>query len=508
MPVVIKFLLDASGRSAWLAKKFLQEAEALTRINHPGVVRVIDRDQSEDGKPFFVMEFVRGRPLRDVMGAEGMDLGRAAMLIRQIGQALGAAHREGVFHRDLKPENIMLQTLGEGEEQIKLIDFGIAKVKDSEAGAATEVAVVAGSLNYMAPEQLAGEEVSAATDVYAFGIIAYEMITGRRPFNADAPSYVAAINRLSTMQRNETIENPSQLRPGLSPQAETILLRSLAFDPARRPQAARAFGEELARALTGSSGQAVATSPIGVKQTAVAHGAHTRSEEIPSEKSNKRIALIVACAMAIIAAAVVGWQIFSKSTPATPTAPAAAPVAEPERALTYSITVQKDPKRYPQAKPFQLPGEVVFSPGDRVRFTFGSPQPGHLYIINEGPAGDLNVLFPSETANGGSSLVSAAQQIQIPERGDGFVFDAEEGTEKLWLVWSVNALAELEAVRRWATSEHRGEIKDGAEAQRLRDLFSRLSTSAPEIEKDEEKKITTVKVRGETLVKLIKLEHH
>src|SRR5437868_10033996 len=133
MLVVIKFLLDDSSQSAWLAKKFMQEAEALTRINHPGVVRVIDRDRAEDGKPFFVMEFIPGRPLREAMIPDGMDFEYAAHLLRQIGQALHAAHQQGVFHRDLKPENILLHALNEGEEQIKLIDFGIAKVRDSQA---------------------------------------------------------------------------------------------------------------------------------------------------------------------------------------------------------------------------------------------------------------------------------------------------------------------------------------------------------------------------------------
>jgi len=126
MPVVIKFLLEDAGRNRWLIGKFSQEAEALTRINHPGVVRVIDRDLSDDGRPFLVMEFIKGRPLRDVMGRGPMNLAYAAHIARQAGSALHAAHQQGVFHRDLKPENIMLEQLSGGDEQVKLIDFGIA----------------------------------------------------------------------------------------------------------------------------------------------------------------------------------------------------------------------------------------------------------------------------------------------------------------------------------------------------------------------------------------------
>lgn len=252
MPVVIKFLLEDSDQNSWLQKKFFQEAEALSRLNHPGIVRVIDRDQAEDGKPFFVMEFVNGEALRSVMRAEGMDFEHAAHLLRQIGQALDAAHREGICHRDLKPENIMVQVLSNGDEQIKLIDFGIAKLKNSQTGATTEVPIVAGSLNYIAPEQLLSQSVSAATDIYALGIIAYEMVTGRRPFQPDAPNTVAALQQLIGMQQNEDVIPPGRLRPSLAEPAQQLILKALAFDAARRPQDARVFAEALAAALTGA----------------------------------------------------------------------------------------------------------------------------------------------------------------------------------------------------------------------------------------------------------------
>jgi serine/threonine-protein kinase len=505
MPVVIKFLLDNSGQSAWLAKKFLQEAEALSRINHPGVVRVIDKDLSDDGRPFFVMEFISGKSLRETMTATGMDLEHAATLIRQTGQALGAAHREGVFHRDLKPENIMLQTLGDGEEQIKLIDFGIAKVKDSQAGGTTEVAVVAGSLNYMAPEQLSGQTVSASTDIYAFGIIAYEMITGRRPFNADAANYLVAMQQLSTLQQTESVISPRQLRPSLPDAAQQILLRSLSYDPAKRPQDARAFGEELARALIDASPGA-GTGAISMKSTVIAEARKTQAEPGVTARTGKLWIALIALILAV--AAIPAVMFWPSSPPVSSTAPTTPPAAASERAIAYSVTVQKDPKLYPDKKPFQLPGEVVFSAGDRVRFTFTSQQSGFLYIINEGPAGDLNSLFPSETANNSSAEIKVAQQIQIPERGDGFIFDAEEGTEKLWLVWSANAVAELEAVKRWANPKDRGEIKDAMQITALRQFLAKHSASAPETIKDEDKKLTALKSQGEVLVKLIKLEHH
>src|SRR4051812_523595 len=120
--------------------------EALTRIDHPCVIGVLDTGKTLDGQPFIVMPYVDGVTLRSVIKPEGMELERAANIIKQVGHALGAAHDKGIIHRDLKPENIMLQTLREGTEQVKVIDFGIAKVKDSQMAASTGAMGTAGTI--------------------------------------------------------------------------------------------------------------------------------------------------------------------------------------------------------------------------------------------------------------------------------------------------------------------------------------------------------------------------
>lgn len=136
-PVVVKILLEDSAKDEWIKKKFRHEIEALARIDHPGIVAVLDAGETPDGKPYFVMQFVKGVSLRSVMRPNGMELGRVANIIKQIGQALTAAHDAGIYHRDLKPENIMLQELGESEQLAKIIDFGIARVEDSKLGIST-----------------------------------------------------------------------------------------------------------------------------------------------------------------------------------------------------------------------------------------------------------------------------------------------------------------------------------------------------------------------------------
>jgi serine/threonine protein kinase len=254
-PVAVKLLREDRYKSKdqktdeWLKRKFLQEAEALSRVRHPGVVMVLDKGELGDGRPFFVMEWVEGRSLRDAMKPYGMDFEQAALVVQQMGQALTAVHNQQVFHRDLKPENVMLQNLGDGEEQAKLIDFGIAKVKDSELGPETSTAMVVGTLPYLAPEQIQGQTTTAATDTYALGVIAYEMLTGRWPFNPTSNDPHVAIQQISSLQQAGQFLKAGDLRSDLPEAAENAIVRALSFDPAARHARTKDFGEDLAQAL-------------------------------------------------------------------------------------------------------------------------------------------------------------------------------------------------------------------------------------------------------------------
>ncbi len=245
--VVIKVLLEKQSEdSAWFTKKFRQEREALSRIDHPGIVGVLDAGEMPDGKPFLVMQYVDGLTLRDVMKNQQVPLSRIAQIVRGIGQALTAAHERGVFHRDLKPENVMLQDLGDGEEQVKIIDFGIATVMESQAAAGSEATRVAGSGSYMAPEQLLGQPISAS-DIYSLGIITYEMVTGRRPFKPDSPA------QLYVLQQAGVKAKPREFHSGLTQKAEDCILKALSFDAKQRHARAREFGEQFARAVAGGT---------------------------------------------------------------------------------------------------------------------------------------------------------------------------------------------------------------------------------------------------------------
>jgi eukaryotic-like serine/threonine-protein kinase len=562
MPVVIKFLLDAAEQNKWLTGKFSQEAEALTRINHPGVVRVIDRDNAEDGRPFFVMEFIKGRSLRESINQGPMDLAYVAQFARQAGSALHAAHQQGVFHRDLKPENVMLEQLSGGDEQVKLIDFGIAKVINPQAGNETEVAIVAGSRQYIAPEQLLSQTASPATDIYALAIIVYEMVTGQLPFNPQGATHFLVMQELMRLQRSESFVKPRALRPDLPEAAQILLLNALSFDAARRPQNARIFTEDLAQALLGkisadearatvvvpppdqskapgppnteiypvenTAAQARTTAPNVVAQTSAPKSPPGRIAPVSAGRdtlakpSGRKFPVIPILIIAIIAATAViavktlwpsVWPGSTAEVMQSPTPRTAAPnPAAPKQELTFAYWVTVQLKRLQNKKPSRLPGEIYFTPGDILHFYFTSPQTGYLYIINEGPpptgqASSFNYLFPTTTTNEGSARISAGgNPLRIPDHNDGFVVDdKEQGVEKLWLIWSASEVADLEPLKHWASDKDAGEIKDAADIKKLRDFLAKHSATMPQVDKGEEQ--TIVKMTGDILVKLIELRH-
>src|SRR5690349_3940499 len=233
-PVVVKLLQDGSSPDPYFQKKFQQEIEAMARIDHPGVVGVLDTGESPEKQPFLVMQFVEGDTLRSLINKGGMEFRQAARILRQVGQALSAAHDKGVFHRDLKPENIMVQHLGEDEIQVKLIDFGIASVRDSQVlgGGQLQASKVVGTLAYMAPEQVMGQ-ATGSSDIYALGVIAFEMLTGQRP---------------EITPQGLTVK-PRQIRSEIPEAAESAILKAVSYQPDQRQARPRDFGEEVARAL-------------------------------------------------------------------------------------------------------------------------------------------------------------------------------------------------------------------------------------------------------------------
>lgn len=543
-PVVVKVLLEEALQNEWIVGKFRQEIEALSRIDHPGIVGVFDAGELPDGKPYLVMEYVDGATLRSLLAPEGVSFERAGGLLKQIGRALAAAHDKGIFHRDLKPENIMIRDLGHGDEQVKVIDFGIAKVRDSALAPTTVTTNIAGTISYMAPEQLSARPVSAATDSFALGLIAYEMLTGRRPFNPETSF------QLLELQRAGVRVKPGDLRPGLPEGTEEVILKALSFEPKDRYQRVRELGDALAYALTGevsthelrqkNSAEILPTQLSGPETLPTELSIETVPQESPTpgEPSVKTIAgrfepattddlihpkapaavpvannrtwLKVVIGLVVVAALVGGGFALIRNResifPGGRKTDDRGKVAE--RSLQYFLTVQKLHNGKPYDQPFQTSGQEIFENGWKFRMNISSPQEGYLYLLNEGPAAGgvttYNVLFPEAEINSGSPHVTAAQKLQTA----WMRFDEHQGTEKFWVVWAAASVKELDDVTGTVNEQDQGEISNPDQAKAVRDFLAKHSASQPEVAKDSQKKLTTVKGKGEVLVSFVELEHH
>ena len=234
--VAIKVLREVYSTDAKFVARFQQEAKAASALQHPNIVQVYDYGQT-DGNYYIVMELIEGTDLRRYLRGRGvLDVDRSVIIAHDVALGLGAAHRRGIVHRDVKPQNILVGRDG----SIKLTDFGIASVyKDINAERLTTTGMTLGTVQYYAPEQAQGEIVSPAADVYALGIVMYEMLTGRTPFDGDNPVAVA----MQHIQDPPT--PPRQLNSNIPPALEEIILRCLEKVPEMRFR----DGSQLARAL-------------------------------------------------------------------------------------------------------------------------------------------------------------------------------------------------------------------------------------------------------------------
>jgi serine/threonine-protein kinase len=241
-PVAVKLLLPEFGRIGSIAQRFEREEQAIGRLRHQHVVRVVDCGKLESGALYLVMELLEGESLADVIAAKGrLPLKRAIGIMRQILSALDHAHGQGVIHRDLKPENVVLLR----GDFVKLLDFGIAKIRDdssdSEMIKLTQAGLALGTPDYISPEQAGGLEVDARTDIYACGVLLFEMLTGRRPFVA-----TRAVD-LMIMHTSKPAPSPRATAPdaGITEALDGIVLRALEKDPARRFPSAGSFLQAL-----------------------------------------------------------------------------------------------------------------------------------------------------------------------------------------------------------------------------------------------------------------------
>src|SRR4051812_45383635 len=243
--VAIKVLPPGSLAEAGTRKRFRQEALALSKLNHPNVATVHDFN-TQDDVDFIVMEYITGKTLTAVIGSVGLPEKQISNFGMQLAEGLSAAHEQGILHRDLKPSNVLITE----DNRVKICDFGLAKllepITDTDS-TDSHLHSAAGTLTYMAPEQLLGEKLDARTDVYALGELLYEMATGVRPFK-DTQS-----TRLTDAILHQPAVPPRTLNPKISGGLEFIITKCLEKDPANRYQSAAEAGVDLRRLATSSA---------------------------------------------------------------------------------------------------------------------------------------------------------------------------------------------------------------------------------------------------------------
>jgi serine/threonine protein kinase len=273
-PVAVKVLHAEVATHPEMSKRFLREVTVAARLDHPNVVTMYDSGTLEDGSLYYVMELLEGMPLTEAMTAGRMAAPRVLGLVRQLLDALGHAHARGVAHRDVKPENVMLVRRA-GVETVKLVDFGIAG--DEEATEKlTATGVAFGTPEYLSPEMAMGQKTGSRADLYAVGVMLFEMLTGRHPFAGLTGSALVRAHALTTPP------SPREVAPdvAISPALEAVILRSLM----KLPEARFATAGEMKEALIQAAAAPVTAAPAAEPDQDVDPGAP--STERPTQQES------------------------------------------------------------------------------------------------------------------------------------------------------------------------------------------------------------------------------
>lgn len=325
--VAIKVLADHLARDPRSVERFRREAQAAAGLSHPGIVSVYDTGSDGDVH-YIVMEHVTGSTLADVEQEAGrLHPGRAAEIAEAVASALAHAHGKGIVHRDVKPGNVMITPSGD----VKVMDFGIARALGGQSF--TQTAAVLGTATYFSPEQAMGERVDARSDLYALGVVLYEMLAGRPPFAGDSPVAVAY------QHVREDPEPPSRLNPDVDHALEAVVLRAMAKDRELRYQSAEEMRGDLER-LRGvemPAGSAVASPDRTIEQAPAVQTAVLPPVPPPRRATRRKrrapwlIALLAFLALALVGGLLLAWgsrspsDLFSPTPSATPSATASPP---------------------------------------------------------------------------------------------------------------------------------------------------------------------------------------
>ena len=268
---------EMAGDPNWV-KRFEREARASSQLQHPNTVRMFDFGKTREGRLFMTMEFLDGRSLREVIADDApLDEARVLKVLVQCCASLGEAHAAGIIHRDIKPDNVFLLNMGGSPDFVKLLDFSVAKLLQENDGMRTQAGIVFGTPQYMSPEQGRGMPLDARSDLYALGILAFEMLTGYVPFHHDQ-------NPMIVLQMHVQKAVPP-LPASIPPIVQQVVYKALEKDPAKRHQSAGEMMQHCQQAMaqleaeragqarpTGAMGAAAAANAFGPEQKTIVAG--------------------------------------------------------------------------------------------------------------------------------------------------------------------------------------------------------------------------------------------
>jgi len=331
--VAVKVLSEGLAEDEQAAERFRREARAAAGLSHPNVAAVLDYGE-EDGTQFMVMELLHGETLAERLRNGPLAPDEAARIAAAVAEALDEAHRAGIVHRDVKPGNVMLTARGE----VKVMDFGIAAA--GYQSRLTDSGVTMGTATYLSPEQAAGGTATPASDVYALGVVLYEMLSGAPPFRGDNPVAVAAAH---VQQQPPPL---AEAAPGVPPMLVALCERAMSKDPEARPAPAAALARSLVEVMGGMAGTVIAPAPPDADRTraltpppgtAVLPAAPATAVLAPappasgppagpSRPRRDRAGLVVGLAIAALVVGSLAW-VVARSMSGSPTVPGQSPPA-------------------------------------------------------------------------------------------------------------------------------------------------------------------------------------
>jgi beta-lactam-binding protein with PASTA domain/predicted Ser/Thr protein kinase len=298
--IALKVLHRRFAQDREFVMRFQREAEAAAGLQHPNIVSVFDRGEF-DGTYYIAMQYIEGPTLKQLIDS-GITIEQGVAVIRQVLQAAGYAHRQGIVHRDLKPQNVIVDPEGKAV----VTDFGIARAGVSEI---TQTGSVMGTPHYLSPEQAQGFEVTAVSDLYSVGVMLYEALTGRVPFEGES-AVAVAMKQVSQMP-----QRPSSIQPRVSPALDAVVMRALEKDPGQRFQSADAFIAAIDQAMREPGGAGRGTTSFAALAPVVAPEGEG-AEDPEAARKRRRNWWIIAALAAILVGALIG--IFASRDTTTP----------------------------------------------------------------------------------------------------------------------------------------------------------------------------------------------